>query len=100
MTGARYAAIDQRVASIRRADPGIVRIKIWAPTAGAVLQRPRPGRDPPRLEDELEEALGGELENEISDLTADENVGERLVADQLFETYVPFRFDGERSGPP
>ena len=49
----------------------------------------------PGVEDELEEALDGELESEISDLTAGENTSERVLADELFETYVPFRFDGE-----
>ena len=49
----------------------------------------------PGIGEELGEAFEGHLENEISDLTAGENGSERQVADKLFETYVPFRFDGE-----
>ena len=96
ITGERYAALDRRVASIRRAQPGIVRIKIWA-ADGQILysdDRDQVGTSP-GVGDELGEALEGNLENEISDLTAGENTSERMVADKLFETYVPFRFDGE-----
>jgi signal transduction histidine kinase len=46
----------------------------------------------PELEGDLKEAIGGRVENEISDLTADENAEERMIADRLFETYVPVRF--------
>ncbi len=45
----------------------------------------------PALEDDLKEALGGELQSDVSDLTAAENVGERALGNRLFETYVPFR---------
>ena len=46
----------------------------------------------PTFEDDLKEALGGELQSDVSgDLTADENVGERMLGSRLFETYVPFR---------
>ena len=49
------------------------------------------GMHPP-LEGDLANALTGELESDISDLTAPENVGERNLGSRLFETYVPFRF--------
>jgi signal transduction histidine kinase len=96
VTGSRYAAFEQRVASVQEAQPSIVRIKIWA-TDGLVLfsnDREQVGTRP-GIGDELEEALDGQLANEISDLTASENDSERMQADKLFETYVPFRFDGD-----
>jgi signal transduction histidine kinase len=96
VTGPRYDTFEQRVASVQEAEPGIVRIKIWA-TDGQVLfsnDREQVGTRP-GIEDELEEALGGEPANEISELTAEENGSERLLADKLFETYVPFRFTSD-----
>ncbi len=95
LTGTRYDTFEQRVASVQEEQPGIVRIKIWA-TDGQVLfsnDRDQVGTRP-GIEDELEEALDGELANEISDLTASENDSERLLADKLFESYVPFHFTG------
>ena len=92
VTGERYEEIDARVRAIVRADPGILRIKLWG-TDGTVLfsnDRDEVGGRP-ELEEDLEEALDGELASEISDLTADENVGERPLGSRLFETYVPFR---------
>lgn len=96
ITGADYAALDRRVASMQRAQPGIVRIKVWSLDGQVVYSddRSQVGLRP-GIGDELEEAIGGELANEISDLTAGENDSERMVADKLFETYVPFRFDGD-----
>lgn len=96
MTGADYSSLDQRVATVQRAQPSIVRIKIWS-LDGQVLysdDRSQVGLRP-GIGDELEEAIDGELANEISDLTAGENDSERMVADKLFETYVPFRFAGD-----
>jgi signal transduction histidine kinase len=96
ITGADYARLDQRVASMQRAQPGIVRVKIWSLDGQVVFSddRSQVGLRP-GIGDELEEAIGGELANEISDLTANENDSERMVADKLFETYVPFRFEGD-----
>ena len=96
VTGTRYDTFEQRVASVQDAQPSIVRIKIWS-TDGRVLfsnDREQVGTRS-EIGDELREALGGEIANEISDLTASENGSERLLADKLFETYVPFHFDGE-----
>jgi signal transduction histidine kinase len=96
VTGSRYDAYVQRVASIREAQPSIVRIKIWA-TDGQVLFSNDRGQvgSRPGVGDELQEAFDGELANEISDLTGRENDSERIAADKLFETYVPFRFEGD-----
>ena len=96
ITGADYAALDQRVATMQRAQPGIVRIKIWS-LDGQVVYSDDPSQVGlrPGIGDELEEAIDGELANEISDLTAGENDSERIVADKLFETYVPVRFEGD-----
>ena len=96
LTGERFAAMDQRVDSVRQAQPGIVRIKIWGPEGHVLYSDDRSlvGTQP-GIGEELGEAFEGHLENEISDLTAGENGSERQVADKLFETYVPFRFDGE-----
>jgi two-component system sensor histidine kinase BarA len=96
VTGSRYDTFEQRVASVQQAQPSIVRIKIWS-IEGQVLfsnDRDQVGTRPD-VEEELEEALDGELANEISDLSAGENSSERLLADKLFETYVPFRFTGD-----
>ena len=96
MTGERYTVLNRRVTSIRQAQPGIVRIKIWAADGQVLFSDDRDQvATRPGVDDELGEALEGNLENEISDLTAGENSSERMVADKLFETYVPFRFDGE-----
>jgi signal transduction histidine kinase len=96
VTGSRYDAFQQRVASVQQEQPSIVRIKIWS-ADGQVLfsnDRDQVGARP-GVGDELEEALDGELANEISDLTANENGSERMLADKLFETYVPIHLDGK-----
>jgi signal transduction histidine kinase len=78
----------------------VVRVKIWGGD-GTVLFA-----DDPRLvgrrfevEDDLKEALEGEIESEVSHLTSDENVLERGIASKLFETYVPLYLQpGQTSG--
>ena len=93
ITGTRYEDIDHRVAVAIAADPGIVRVKLWS-ADGAVLysnDQTQVGEGS-GVDEDLGEALDGEVVNEISDLTADENVSERKLASKLFETYVPFRF--------
>ena len=98
VNGARYAEIESVVRTTLLADPGILRIKLWGPN-GMILFSNNPnevGLQPP-LEDDLGEALAGELQSDVSDLTAEENVGERSLGSRLFETYVPFRVG--MSGP-
>jgi hypothetical protein len=48
----------------------------------------------PELKEDLLEAFEGEVASEISDLSESENVSERALADQLFETYVPINLSG------
>jgi signal transduction histidine kinase len=98
ITGERYEEIEARVRAIVLADPSILRIKLWG-SDGTVLfsnNRSEVGIHP-EMEEDLEEALDGELASDISDLTAEENIGERSLGDRLFETYVPFRVG--MSGP-
>jgi len=85
-------AKGDKVDAVVRADPGILRIKVWG-TDGTVLYSNEPAEigTKPEMEDDLKEAIDGELASDVSDLTAAENVGERALADRLFETYVPFR---------
>ncbi len=92
MDGKRYARVAEVVDQVIASDRGIVRVKIWGPD-GTVLfsnDREQVGFRPP-MESNLEEAFDGEVEGEISNLDADENVSERALADKLFETYVPYK---------
>jgi signal transduction histidine kinase len=93
LTGARYDEFLAAVEPVMSSQPSVVRLKLWG-TDGTVLFSTDPEQvgQRPGIEGPLEEALGGKVENEISDLTANENGSERLLADKLFETYVPFRF--------
>ena len=93
ITGVRYDEIEQQVRTVLLADAGILRVKLWGPDGSVLFSNDRAevGMRPP-LEDDLANALSGELESDISDLTAAENVGERSLGSRLFETYVPFRF--------
>lgn len=92
ITGERHDAIQEQVRMLQLADQGILRIKIWGPD-GTVLFSNDPAEEGmrPRIEDGLRQALAGELQSDISDLTAEENVGDRGLGSRLFETYVPFR---------
>jgi signal transduction histidine kinase len=98
VTDEARVSLDERLRGMRRTDPRFVRIKVWS-TDGTVIYSDDPVQigQRPELGTELKEAIGGSIENEISDLEADENAEERLVADRLFETYVPIRF--EDGGP-
>jgi len=93
LTGETLAALDARVAGMRRTDPRFIRVKVWS-TDGTVIYSDDPVQigQRPELEPDLEEAIGGSLQSDISDLAGDENAEERTVADKLFETYVPVRF--------
>lgn len=92
ITGARHDVIREQVRNVQLADPGILRIKIWGPDGTVLFSDDdaevgtRPGIEP-----DLRGALAGELQSDISDLTAVENVGDQGLGSRLFETYVPFR---------
>jgi hypothetical protein len=72
----------------------IARIKIWAPDGRIVYSDDHSliGRTF-EVEEDLEEALAGEIHSGVSTLDADENVNERSFG-RLLEVYVPIRFDG------
>src|SRR5215207_8196407 len=70
----------------------IVRIKIWN-LAGLLVysdDKNIMGKTFP-LDEELQEAFGGEMASHISDLQAEENIGERGLYSELFEIYVPLQ---------
>jgi len=73
----------------------IARVKIWSRDLRVVYS------DDPELigrafpsSDELEEALNGRVASEVSDLTKEENVGDRSYG-KLLEVYVPLTFPGD-----
>lgn len=96
VTGARYDELAQTIQGIVDADPRIERIKVWNDEGMVVFSNdPEQVGTHPALEDDLHEAIEGELESEISDLDKAENAGERKIADKLFETYVPIMGDAD-----
>ncbi len=97
LSSKRLQAVDQAVrTSLLGRD--VSRIKIWSPDSRVVYADDGPliGRTFPTSH-ELQEALGGEVESEISDLRKAENVAERRFG-QLLEVYVPLRF-GQETAP-
>jgi signal transduction histidine kinase len=95
MTGARYDHVEAIVNQVKQADPGVKRVKVWGDD-GTVLFSDDPTQvgQHPETEDDLEEALEGHVESDISDLTKPENASERALASKLFETYVPVQAGG------
>jgi signal transduction histidine kinase len=94
--GARYRELDDAIHEFAMEEAGVERVKIWS-TEGMVVfsnDRKQVGLIP-EAEDDLHEALDGEVASEISDLDEPENASERLLADQLFETYVPVNLSSE-----
>lgn len=93
--GARYQELERAIHEFAIRDAGVERVKIWRHD-GMVLF----SNDPEQvglaaeLEDDLREAFEGHIESEISDLSKPENASERMLADQLFETYVPVNLSG------
>jgi signal transduction histidine kinase len=93
LDGTNLETLDRIVRERVLTDGRDVRVKIWAPD-GTILYsdlRSLIGRSFPDEASELEEVVGGETLNGISELDDAENVGERGVADRLFQTYVPLR---------
>jgi signal transduction histidine kinase len=88
--GTRYQELDRAIHEFAMEDAGVERVKIWSLDGMVVFSNdPRQVGLEPELEQDLREALEGEVASEISDLDEPENASERLLADQLFETYVP-----------
>jgi signal transduction histidine kinase len=96
--GARYQELERAIHESAIRDAGVERVKIWRHD-GMVLFSNDPGEVglAPELEDDLREAFEGHVESEISDLSKPENASERLLADQLFETYVPINLSDNDS---
>ncbi len=93
--GARYQELERAIHEFAIQDAGVERVKIWRHD-GMVLFSNDPEQVglAPELEDDLREAFEGHIESEISDLSKPENASERMLADQLFETYVPVNLSG------
>jgi signal transduction histidine kinase len=95
----RYALIDQLVRE-RILSQHIVRVKLWN-SGGLLVYSNDPsaiGQYFPMSED-LVAALDGEVANEISNLSKDENLTERGTFPRLMEIYVPVRLgDGDVVG--
>jgi len=94
LTQARLQRLDQALHAGLVGEE-IARVKIWSRDLLVVYS------DDPELigrafpsSDELEEALDGHVASEVSDLTKEENVGDRSYG-KLLEVYVPLRFPGE-----
>jgi signal transduction histidine kinase len=92
----RWASLAHRLLA---ADNHLVRIKVWNP-AGRVIYSNNPrqiGQLFP-VDDNLRTALRGHTAMDISNLTQQENVGERQGHRSLLETYVPLRSSGRVVG--
>ena len=76
-------------------DKRIARIKIWSPAGKVVYSDDHSliGRSFP-IQDDLREALKGEVSSDISSLNEAENVDERKFG-RLFEVYLPLRFGND-----
>jgi PAS domain S-box-containing protein/putative nucleotidyltransferase with HDIG domain len=88
---ARYAQLDNLIRT-NLLDEHTARVKIWSKD-GLLLysdEKSLVGQRFP-LDHELIEALEGNIEMEVSDLTDAENVSERNLYSRLFEIYVPLR---------
>jgi signal transduction histidine kinase len=73
----------------------IARVKIWSRDLRVVYSDDREliGRAFPSSH-ELEDAMDGQIVSEVSDLTKEENVGDRSYG-KLLEVYVPLTFPGD-----
>jgi putative nucleotidyltransferase with HDIG domain len=92
MTGHRYSQfqrfVEQRILSRRT-----VRVKIWNRQGVVIYSDDRSivGKHF-EAEDELNEALRGELASDVSNLSRQENLGDRRHFSELLEVYLPIRF--------
>jgi signal transduction histidine kinase len=93
--GARFDALDRAIHEFAMEDAGVERVKVWNHDGMVVFSNdPEQVGGEPEMEEDLLEAFEGEVASEISDLDEPENASERLLADQLFETYVPVNLSG------
>ena len=94
LTSGEALAIDGELEHLV-ASGKIIRIKVWAPD-GTVVASDLPALRGMRfpVDDDLGEALEGNVETGFSDGTAEENVFEQGLADQFLEMYLPIRLPG------
>ncbi|MFB3737431.1 MAG: sensor histidine kinase [Candidatus Velamenicoccus archaeovorus] len=93
LTGDVYTAVDDFVRARILSTGRDVRVKLWR-LDGTIVYSDAPELVGKRFEDEaaeLSEVAEGHVESGVSDLDAEENQLERLLADKLFYTYVPLR---------
>jgi signal transduction histidine kinase len=92
----RWSGLARR---LLRADNHLVRIKVWDP-AGRVVYSNNPREVGQRfpIDDNLRAALAGHTAMDISNLTQQENVGERQRYGSLLESYIPLRSSGHVVG--
>jgi HD-GYP domain-containing protein (c-di-GMP phosphodiesterase class II) len=91
LRGKRYDEIDALIHNtLLSAD--IVRVKIWNRDGLLVYSDDKNiiGKAFP-IEVDLQEAFSGEIATDISNLQAEENIGERGLYKELFEIYVPLQ---------
>jgi signal transduction histidine kinase len=94
--GSRYRELDRAIHEFAMEDAGVERVKIWSPDGMVVFSSdPEQVGLQPEIEEDLHEAFEGEVASEISDLDEAENASERVLADQLFETYVPINLSSD-----
>ena len=94
--GMRYQVLDRAIHEFAMDEAGVERVKIWNVDGMVVFSNDRQQVGlRPEMEEDLREAFDGEVASEISDLSEAENVSERALADQLFETYVPVHLPGD-----
>ncbi len=96
LRGERYEEIDTLIHNtLINAD--IVRIKIWNRDGLLVYSDDQNimGETFP-IDEELQEALGGDVATSVSDLQAEENIDERVQYTKLFEIYVPLKPAGSQ----
>lgn len=92
----RFQEIDRQIRKSLNSHR-IVKINLWNPSMVVIYST-----DPALLgqkvsiDDELRDALNGEVGMDISDLSKEENRAERSRYSQLMEIYVPIRLGGDR----
>ena len=94
LTGGQATAIDGELEHLV-ASGKILRIKIWAPDGTVVASdlAALRGRSFP-VDDDLAEALEGNIETGFSNGAAEENVFEQGLADRFLEMYLPIQLPG------
>ncbi len=93
----RSQAIDQHIRESLSDERHIVKIKVWNPAGMVIYSTDRSviGRQF-AIEDELADALRGQIAMEMSSLSKDENRMDRGRYGRLMEIYVPIRVGGDR----